>query len=88
VTTKPFKLEGDKLQVNVDAVAGYVKVELLDAAGEPIPGFSGDAARTYRGYNNLRLQPKWKADLSSLKGQTVRLRFTIENAKLYAFQIR
>ena len=88
VITKPFKLEGDKLQVNVGAVAGYVKVELLDAAGKPISGFSGDAAKAYRGYNDPRLEPKWKADLSSLKGQVVRLRFTMENAKLYAFQIR
>ncbi len=67
-----------------------MKVELLDAVGKPIPEFSGNAAKTYRGYGNLRLEPKWKdqADLSSLKGKEVRLRFTIENAKLYAFQIQ
>ena len=90
VVTKPFKLEGDKLQVNVDAVAGYVKVELLDAAGKPIPGFSGDAAQTYRGYDNLRLEPRWKGqpDLSALEGKEVRLRFHLTNAKLYAFQLR
>jgi hypothetical protein len=90
IVTKPFKLEGDKLQVNVDAVAGDVKVELLDAAGNPIPGFSGDAAKTYRGYDNLRLEPRWKgqADLSALDGKEVRLRFHLTNAKLYAFQIR
>ncbi len=87
VVTKPFKLEGDKLQVNVDAVAGYVKVELLDAVGKPIPGFSGDVAKTYRGYDNLRLEPKWKSGggLSQLKGKAVKLRFTLHNAKLYSF---
>ncbi|MEE9603413.1 MAG: alpha/beta fold hydrolase [Thermoguttaceae bacterium] len=90
VVTKPFKLEGDKLQLNVDAVSGYVKVELLDKSGKPILGFSGDAAKTYRGFDKLRLEPKWKdqADLSSLEGKEVRLRFTMENAKLYAFQIQ
>jgi hypothetical protein len=90
VITKPFKLEGDKLQVNVDAVAGSLKVELLDATGKPIPGFSGDAAKLYRGYDNLHLEPKWKgqADLSSLEGKVVQLRFHLANAKLYAFQIR
>ena len=90
ITTKPFKLEGDKLKVNVAAVAGYVKVELLDADGKPIPGFSGDAARVYRGYDNLRLELKWKgqADLSSLKGKVVRLRFHLRNAKLYSFQVQ
>jgi hypothetical protein len=90
VLTKPFKLAGDTLQVNVNAVAGHVKVELLDADGKPIPGFSGDAARIYRGYDNLRLAPKWKgqADLSSLKGKVVRLRFHLRNAKLYSFQVQ
>ena len=88
--TKPFKLEGDKLQLNVDAVAGSVKVELLDAAGKPIPGFFGDAAKTYREYDNLRLEPQWKgqADLSALEGNEVRLRFHLTNARLYAFHIR
>lgn len=90
VVTKPFRLEGQTLQVNVDAAAGTLKVELLGAKGEPIPGFSGDAAKTYRGYDHLRLEPKWKnqPNLSPLKGETVRLRFTMENAKLYAFQVK
>jgi hypothetical protein len=88
MVTKPFKLEGDTLQVNVDAGAGYVKVEFLDTAGEPIPGFAGDAAETYRGHDKLRLEPQWKgqSDLSSLEGQAVRLRFTIKNAKLFSFR--
>jgi len=35
----------------------------------------------------LRLTPQWKSsgDLSSLKGKTVRLKLTLQNAKLYAF---
>ena len=87
--TRPFLLEGDKLQVNVDALDGYMKVEALEASGEPISGFSGDSAKLYRGYDNLRLEPIWKGDvgLSSLRGKEIRLRFTMSNAKLYAFQI-
>ena len=90
VITKPFKLEGGKLQVNINATDGYVKVDLLDAAGEPIAGFSGDAAVTYRRCDNLRLEPKWRnqADLSALKGKVVRIGFHLKSAKLYAFQIK
>jgi hypothetical protein len=90
VVTRPFRLEGQTLEVNVDAAVGTLKVELLDAAGKPIPGFSGDAATTHRGCDDLRLQPKWKGqtDLSSLRGRTVRLRFTMEDARLHAFQVR
>lgn len=90
VVTKPFALQGDQLQVNVDAVNGFVQVELLNAAGQPLPGFSGNAAKMYRGYDRLRLQPRWhgQANLSSLRGKVVKLRFTLQNARLYAFQVR
>jgi len=38
----------------------------------------------------LRLTPKWKpgGDLSKLKGKTIKLRFTLHNAKLYAFSFK
>ena len=88
VTTKPFRLEGDTLQVNVDASDGSLKTEILDANGDPIPGFSSDAAKVYRGYDSVRLGPKWKGkDLSALKGKVVQLRFHLRNAQLYAFQV-
>ncbi len=39
--------------------------------------------------DELRLQPNWNSkDLSALKGKTIRLKFYLENAKLYAFQIK
>ena len=87
IVTKPFKLEGDKLEVNVDAKTGWVQVELLDETGKAIPGFSGKTAKQHKGADELRLAPKWKSggDLSSLKGKTVKLKFTLQNAKLYAF---
>jgi len=87
VVTKPFKLVGDKLQINVDAKVGWVQVELLDGNGKAIPGFSGKAAEQHNGADELRLTPQWKSsgDLSSLKGKTVRLKLTLQNAKLYAF---
>jgi len=87
VITRPFKLEGDKLEVNVDAEDGWVQVELLDETGKGIPAFSGKAAKRHESVDELRLAPQWKSrgDLSRLKGKTIRLRFTFENAKLYAF---
>ena len=89
VVTRPFEVEGDRLQVNVDATKGQVRVELLDAQGTPLPFFSGKAARIYRGVDQLRLEPGWndQAGLSSLKGQRIRLRFHLDNARLYSFQV-
>ena len=88
--TRPFKLEGDTLEVNADAHTGHMKVEVLDENGSALPQFSGKSAKIYRGHNNLRLKPQWKSatNLKSLKGQTIRLRFTLHNTKLYAFQIQ
>lgn len=42
-TTKPFVLEGDELEINYStSVAGFVRVEILDADGNPIPGFRAE----------------------------------------------
>ena len=82
ITTKPFKLEGDKLEVNVDAKEGSLLIELLDEKDQPISGFSSKS----KGVDKLRLTPKW--DLSKLKGRSVKLKFTLQNAKLYAFQFK
>ena len=85
VVTKPFKLEGDKLQVNVQG--DEFRVEVLNKKGEPIPGFSAKEATKYKRVDDLRLKPTWKGNLSTLKGKVIRLRFHLRNAKLYSFQI-
>jgi len=80
IITRPFKLEGDRLEVNVDAKNGRIQIELLDENGKVI---SDGKAKRYKGVDALRLDPKLK--LSKLKGKTVRLKFTLQNATVYAF---
>jgi hypothetical protein len=88
--TKPFKLEGSKLLVNVDAAEGAVTVEILNEAGQPLAGYSGNDAASVHGMDEVRWQPRWKdrADLSALKNRLVRLQFTLRKAKLYAFRVQ
>ncbi len=90
VVTKPFKLTGKTLLVNVDAGAGGLRVEILDDEGQPLPGFSGDDAPPRNGVDELRFQPAWKGrrDLSAIQGQVVKIRFTLRDARLFAFQVR
>ena len=96
VTTKPFRLDGDTLEVNIDASEGGFLVEVLDANNQPYVDsakkqeFDWDNNRIYRNVDGLRLQPRWRGDrnLESLVGKVVRLRFRLRNAKLYAFQIK
>lgn len=88
-TTKPFELKGKNLEINLDAAnSGWVQVEVLDLNGNPIEKFSGANAMKLNDVDDLRARPKWSsaADLQELIGTPIRLRFSLQNAKVYAFQ--
>ena len=87
IITEAFELMGSELEVNVDAKDGWVRIELLDDNGNAIPAFSGKVARQYKGVDKLRLKPQWKTGdgLSRLRGKPVKLKFTLQNARLYSF---
>ena len=91
LVTKPFRLDGNCLEMNVDAKAneGKFRVEVLDESGNAIPGYSGRDAPSFQNVDSLRFRPRWKgtADLSALQGKTIRLRFRLRRSRLYAFQI-
>ena len=80
--TRPFKLHGDKLFVNVDAPQGELRVEAIDhhgrvvARSEPLQG------------DLLGALVNWtQGDLEDLKGQSVCLRFTSREAQLYSYWV-
>ena len=86
LTTGPVSCTGDRLVLNLDAGAlGDARVEILDAEGNPAPGFSAkecDPVRT----NSVSAQVSWKetADIGSLRGRTIKLRFITHSCKLYS----
>jgi hypothetical protein len=88
VTTQPLRVTGDQLLLNLEARSGSVAVEVLDETGKPLPGFSKADAVPIQGSDDLRAPLRWqqKADLASLRGQTVRLRFHLRSAKIYSFR--
>lgn len=89
VTTKPFLLQGDHLDINADASTGSLRVGLLDADGKALAGYAGSDAAVLRQVDQVHLRPHWARhpDLKSLRGRAVRLQFQLRNAKLYAFQV-
>ena len=89
ITTKPFSLVGSRLELNLDAKAGTCLVEVLDTAGVPLEGFTGSDAMLIRDEDTLVAVPRWtdREDLQSLVGKTIRLRFHLTNAALYAFAV-
>ena len=87
VLTKPLVWRGSELWVNADASEGELRAEVLDADGNLLrSGLSVGAAEPLV-RDGVRLPLRWSGteDLSELIGQTVRLRFHLKDADLYAF---
>jgi hypothetical protein len=88
VLTKPFTFRGEKLEINYStSAAGSIKIEIQDADGQPIRGFTESDASEIIG-NEIKRQVSWgaAADLSQLSGKPVRLRIVMKDANLYSFR--
>jgi len=79
--TRPMRCTGRSLRVSADAEGGLLRVAVLDQ-----DGFALDACEPIA-QNVTDGVVKWKGgkDLSALEGETVRLKFAMRAATLYAF---
>ena len=85
--TKPLIFQGEHLLINFStSAAGSIRIEIQNQQGHPIPGFTLDQCPEIFG-DSLERTVSWKggADVSSLVGKSVRLRFQLSDADLYAF---
>jgi len=82
VVTAPMVATEEPLTISADAAGGAIRVEVLDAPGygladcEPITGDVTDGTVVWKGGKSL----------ASLSGRTVRLKFDLAGATLYAFR--
>jgi len=89
-TTRPLTFKGKELVLNyATSAAGSVCVELLGEDGKPLPGFELESCPEIYG-DELEHVVTWKdgADVSSLEGKPVRLRFALKDADLYSIRFR
>lgn len=88
IETPPLVFAGRELQLNVDTGAlGTTFVELRDAAGQPISGFTlADCEEIGGNFIDQRVYWKGQSDVSSLAGRPIRIYFRLKQARLYAFQ--
>lgn len=89
-TTRPFRFTGSQLSLNLaTGAAGSVHVEIQDASGKPIPGFTRAEAIEQAGDEIDRVLT-WKggARPGALAGREIRLQFTLRDADVYAMQFR
>ena len=87
VITKTLKFTGSKLYLNVNASGGgSVKVEILNSDDTVKTGYSKNDCTAIT-TDNLNIAVRWgeSSDISSLAGQSMKLKFYMTNAKLYSF---
>jgi hypothetical protein len=88
--TKPFTFSGKQLMLNYStSAAGNVVVELQDAEGNPLAGYEAKSCSEIYG-DAIEQVVTWKdgSDLSQYAGKSVRLRFVMKDADVYAFQFK
>jgi hypothetical protein len=88
LVTQPITFRGSQLRLNfATSAAGGVRVELQDAAGQPLPGYGlADCSMLYGDTVDRPVAWKDGANLSPLAGKPVRMRFVLKDADLYAYQ--
>ena len=95
LTTRPLTFQGERLTINATGVDKYagegygsVRVEILDAGtNQAISGFNKENCDPFGG-DDIRHTVTWnkKADVSALRGRTIKVRFYVDKAKLFSFQ--
>ena len=88
LNTKPFRCEGGPLKINASARGGMVGVAVLDDSGIQYQGYSRQECALFDG-DSVDHSVTWREKLSleELKGKTIRLKFYLQNASLYSFNV-
>ena len=89
-TTKPITFSGGELEMNYSTSAvGSVRIEIRDAAGKPISGYTlRDCPEVFGDEVDRVVAWKSGADVSAVAGKPIRLRFVMRDADLYSFRFR
>ena len=88
LTTRPLSFSGAHLFVNAACADGELRVEVLDARGDVVPGYSAADCVPLAG-DSTRHRMTWRGalNLARLSGRPVRFRFMLRRGALYAFWV-
>lgn len=88
--TKPLSFKGSQLEINyATSAAGSVRVELQDANGKPIPGYSLSDCHEVFG-DEIDRTVAWKGgdSVKKLSDTPIRLRVVLKDADLFSFKFQ
>ena len=86
LVSRPLRTNGSHLQINAACRgAGSVTAELTDAAGTPLPGFTGKACVPFQG-DRIAHTLAWHPDKTIPCGGFLRVRFFLREAEIFSFQ--
>lgn len=89
--TEKIRFDGKYLFVNADVKQrkSLLAVEIQDADGNPIPGYTRKECIALKKIDSTKQQVIWKStgDVSVLSGKVVRLKFYLTNGDLYSFWV-
>jgi len=88
--TRTLRFSGAALTVNyATSAGGRLRIEIQEAHGQPLPGFSLADCRELVG-DSIDAPVFWRDgyDVASLAGRSVRLRFVLQDADLFAIRFR
>ena len=88
MTTKPLVFSGGELEVNYrTSAAGSVRMEMQNAAGNPVPGYGLADCPEIIG-DEIARTVRWSGgrNVAALAGQPVRVRFVMKDADLFAMR--
>lgn len=90
VLTRPLTFSGSRLTINyATSAAGSIRVELQDESGTSLKRFSLDDCLEIYG-DEIERVVAWQtgSDLTSVSGQTVRVKFELKDANLYSIRFQ
>jgi hypothetical protein len=88
LVTKPLTFTGKALSFNfASSAAGNLRVEIQDASGRPVSGFTlADSDEIFGDTLDRRVTWKGSDDVSSLAGKPIRLHVVMSDADLFALR--
>ncbi len=87
--TRPVQFErGDRLFVNANTAGAELRVEIQDANGQALPGYTAAECVPFVGNRTCaRIRWKERETLAGCRGRPVRFRFQLDRGELYAFWV-